>query len=274
MQFYFVFQNVWLTLFFMYVFESLQVIERTICFAGIIRLDPFECNGLSIHCEGLLVDNLIADIHQGFLGIFLALLLFTVINVPLWTFSFRKSMSLHSGGLWWKRLLFYSLLHFSAAFNYLRSSSTVQDVGVGLWAVANAGIFVGFYFWNKTESERASFWTDPRSGAFQQKLYAWTYLGMAMMSIGLILTWFLPISDYLYVKFVVVYSAIWLTLVVYGIAKGHWRHLVDLYTFGLFSSCTRQENDRFRHDKGRYLKLRKTANKTEASLLQTFGKRT
>lgn len=272
LQFYFVFQNVWLTLFSIYLFESVQVIERALCYSGWLRLDPFECNGN--HCDGLLVDSLIADVIQGFLGIFLAILLFTVIDVPQWTLSFRESMASWTNGLWWKRVLFYALLYGSSAFNYLRSSSTLQSVGVGLWAIAVTGVFVGFYFWNKTDSERRSFWTESNTGTFQHKLYAWTYLGMAMTSLGIILAWFLPISDYIYVNFAVAYSVIWLALVVYGIAKGHWCHIADLHTFGLYSSCTRQRSDRFRHDKDRYLQTQKTVSTVAASLLQTFGKRT
>jgi len=247
MQFYFVTQNPWATVVAFSFYETITAIERTLCYEVGFCIDE-----VALDCSGFSYDNHVADIHQGLLGLLLIMLLFVVLDAPRWAPSFRESVQYKLKNIWWRRNLFVALLLGTSLSNY-GGAHIGRGYGVGLHAGANALVFLAFYFWNKRKYERGMFWTDPKTGRFARRDYNNLYLGGAGVTTALILSWFLPFSQYTYVNVYIVYAALWAVLLFYGIANGRLAHAVDLHTLGIYSSYMQDETTRFRWNKERYI---------------------
>lgn len=250
-QLYFVVQNIWFTLLSVYIYESLTAVERAICYNAGGCLDNQFNPGADAHrCVGYIYDNMVADIHQGFLGAFLAMLFYTVFDVPRWMPSFRESIAHGLKNIWWKRLLFALALLSTSMLNYI-DQYVGRHASVGIYAAANALVFMWFYFWNRQSREREVFWTG--KSQFVNLEYLNLYIVGGSITTALLLSWFLPISVFSYINGGVVYGLIWFTLVLYGIAHNRFQHVLDLHSFGLYSAYQRNEKTRFRWNKDRYL---------------------
>jgi len=244
-QFYLVFQHTWFTLLLIYVYESFTALERSICYHWTFCVDA-----ATFECAGANYDNLVADVHNGVLGLFLALLFFTAFDIPRSMPSLRDSVQYKLKNVWWKRLFFGALLMLTAFSNYL-GNHIGRAYGTYVYAGSNGLVLLGFYFWNRQQRERRLFWTDPATGKFARHEYGRMYLGGFIITTALILVWLLPIEK-TYIKLGIAYAVIWLVLVVYAFFRHRLAQVFDLHTLGLYSAYTQDPKTRFRWNKDRY----------------------
>jgi hypothetical protein len=245
--FYMVFQNVKYALLAIFIWESIEVFELTSCHGQACISDP---GGGPIPCDqvpGFVTDNMIADIFQGFLGIFTGLLFRVVLSIPDWTPSIRESFGRDRDYIWLKRVIMFVVL-FLPSFLGWRVTASGFHYGMILHGGLTAALLLAFAFWNQTSDERQSFWT---LGTYQEALYWTIYLTWMFLVLLFTLTWFLPI-DNAYHKIWMTIGFTWIGLIVAGCWIGKFTELVDFFTFGLFGICTRDRTNRFLYDKRRF----------------------
>jgi lysylphosphatidylglycerol synthetase-like protein (DUF2156 family) len=250
-QVYLLTQHIWFSVVMITLWESYEVLTYAIC----AKMDcPREWNVQDLSCAGYSTDNLLGDVGQGLLGIFLAIYFCTALAIPKWSLNLRDSMRLNVTDYWWKRVLFYIALFATCTIHTLTPKHGFNWT-VLVWAGLMGVVILIFFFWNKTKGERELFWTDQSTGKFAETYYNRLYIGWFLIITLLAVSFYFPFhSTYLRVEPTL--PLIWLVLTIYGSVAGRGDQLLDLMTFGLASILSENESARFLGSKMRYLKLK------------------
>jgi len=251
-QTYMITQNVLLSLLLIYFWETYEVLVNIIC---LNRTCPGEWSVSATSCAGYATDNIVADIHQGILGIFLGVYFCTAFAIPTWTLSLRHSVDAGAGALWFKHILFFVAAFLTSLTHGLAPAGSLS-YGMLLHWVLLLGVLLVFFFWNKNEVERTLFWTEPGTKRFASTVYNQLYAGWALIVTLLMLCWYIAGAHSVYA----VVEPVWLFLIwaltCYGIYMGRGEQLVDVATFGLYSICRRQKKTKFRWNRKRFLRTK------------------
>lgn len=247
MNLYLLTQNIRWAFLIIFVFESLEAFVLTVC-------NGTYCwwNGGTLTCDSYVADNMLGDIIQGIGGIFLGVLLRTVLNSPNWAISLREAVLTGSTGLFFKRLFFAALILTSPVLATLESVDGL-NFGVALYGGTVCAVIMLFAFWNQTKDERQRFWTDSK-GLYEKDLY-WSYYSAWLLVAGALIFggWYIPYPS-TYGRVWTVWLCIWLVMVMVGANSERWYELIDLHTLGLYSIVSKSETSRFLNAQRRYRK--------------------
>jgi hypothetical protein len=247
LQVYMLTQDIRWTLLIMFLFESFEAFTLTVC-GGTYCL----WNGGTIQCDGHVTDNLIADIIEGSLGIFLGVMFRTALRMPRWSINLREAYSTEGMKIFAKRVLMFILVVLTPILATLETTSGFV-FGVGLYGLVLGAIIFLFAWWNQTTEERERFWTNSK-GKFVQNLYWRCYLGWIVMDLALVFGGrYLPFSS-TYFRVWTVWAVLWFILLLIGAQAGLLEQLIDLHSFSVYSIVTMKERARFLYDQYRFRK--------------------
>lgn len=246
---YMVSQNAWLSLLAIYVWESVEVLELTAC-SGSTCLSGSNTPVTCPEVPGFVTDNMIGDISQGIFGIFTAMLLRILLDIPDWSPSYRSLHPYNAAWLWWKRITFWVALFLPS----LLATFLMEHWYAALvHAAVLLGVFAMFAGLNQTKRERAAFWTNSK-GKFQLKFYWMVYGVWAAYSLAmLLLCSYVPIGTS-YQTFWVFLGLSWICFLIAGSMMGRLPELMDFLTAGWVSIHFDNEY-RFLANKKRYQNL-------------------
>lgn len=165
------------------LWETFERVQLYIC-------DGHYCTFSSDESAEHVDDSLVGDIFQGIFGLLLARLFIAAVLMPRWNFGLRMSRRIGLTGLWFKRLALWLSLNacmLPISRVYYRAPGSTEWVHVGLivdgavpegadifrygvlcaW-VSYSLVLLGFYFWNKTETEKLAFWLCYKNTVVQQ----------------------------------------------------------------------------------------------------------
>lgn len=227
---YMVSQNAWLSLLAIYVWESVEVLELTAC-AGSTCLSGSNTPVTCPEVPGFVTDNLIGDVTQGIWGIFTAMLLRILLDIPDWSPSYRSLEPYGAVWLWWKRIVFWVALFLPSI---LATFLMEHWYAALVHAAVMLGVFLVFAGLNQTKREREAFWTDHK-GRFRLKSYWGTYATWALYSVAmLLLCSYVPLGNS-YQTFYFFLGLSWLGMLLAGSQMGRLPEMFDFITAGYFS---------------------------------------
>jgi hypothetical protein len=250
---YMVTQNAWLSLLAIYVWESVEVLELTLC-SGSTCLSGSDTPVTCAEVPGFVTDNLIGDVSQGVLGIFTAMMLRILLDIPDWSPSYRSLQPYNAVWFWWKRVIFWLALFLPS----LLATFLIEHwYAALLHAVVLLGVFALFAGFNQTKREREAFWSNSK-GVFQLRYY-WTVYGVwAGYSIAmLVLCSYVPLGSS-YQTFWIFLAISWIAFFIVGGLTGRLPEIVDFLSAG-WVSIHFEGRYRFLANKKRFQNLPKLA---------------
>jgi hypothetical protein len=228
-----------------YLFESLEVLVLAICSGTYCWW-----NGGPLDCPSLVTDNFIGDIVQGSIGIFLGVLLRVTLRTPNWSLSLREAYERQESVLFAKRLVLGVLILACPVLATLETENGM-DFGVPLYGGVLCALIALLALLCNTAYERKRFWTDER-GAYDKIGYesffaCWIAISAALVFGGR----YIPYPS-TYARVYTVWGGVWFALILFAFNRGLWEQLMDLHSFGFYSTQRVRKESRFLYDQRRY----------------------